>query len=140
MNNYKRFRFTMAHELAHHILHAKLFKQNSIQSVGESMNTLPDESRHIMAIISSDSSKLEYQANMFASCLLMPKKLVYYMYYYFYQRYEGRNIKILYYSPNQPETWQNHNKIVGNMARLLDVSLQAMSIRLESLGLLTIKY
>ncbi len=132
LSNYNRYRFTMAHELGHYILHSHLFKEQGIVSVGESEYTL--------VISKNYSHRLEYQANKFASCLLMPKEIVSVLYSFFFeifvhQRY-GDRFHPLYYNPQQPETWQSYNGIVGNMARLLDVSRQAMEIRLKSLGLL----
>ena len=127
-----RFRFTMAHELGHFLLHAPLFKKQGVVSVGESEKTL--------SINRSDSRRLEYQANKFASCLLMPKDLVVPLYAYYFNQYIskqfGDRFHALYYNPNQRETWLSYNIIVGNMASLLDVSLLALRFRLLSLGLL----
>ena len=130
--NASRFRFTMAHELGHFLLHAPLFKKQGVVSVGESEDTL--------SISRSDSRRLEYQANKFASCLLMPKDLVVPLYVYFFNRYVsqrfGDDFHALYYNPKQRETWFSYNSIVGNMANLLGVSLSALHFRLLSLGLL----
>ena len=132
MDNKKRYRFTMAHELGHYILHSPLFKKQGVVSVGESEDTL--------LVSENDSLRLEYQANKFASCLLMPKKLVDTLYDIFFDRYVhqefGDSFHALYYNQNQPETWQSYNHIVGHMSRLLGVSKQAMTIRLLSLELL----
>lgn len=130
--NNNRYRFTMAHELGHYTLHAPLFREQGIVSVGESEETL--------TISNKISLRLEYQANKFASCLLMPKELVGVLYVYYFQRcvhqIYGDNLHALYYNPEQRETWQSYNCVVGNMARNFGVSLQAMNIRLKSLDLL----
>ena len=132
LDNYQRYRFTMAHELGHYILHSKLFRKHGVESVGESDNTL--------SISKSDLSKLEIQANKFASFLLMPTKLVKYMFAYYYLKnviqVYGNNNRPLYYNPRQPETFQSYNNIVGNLAQIFEVSLQAMTVRLKSLRLL----
>lgn len=132
MNNYDRFRFTMAHELGHYILHSPLFKAQRVVSVGESNETL--------SISKSYSRRLEYQANIFASYLLMPKELVCRLYQIYFElhihRRFGDKLHALYYNPMQPETFESYNNVVGSMAKLLGVSLQAMNIRLKSLGLL----
>lgn len=131
-DNINRYRFTMAHELGHYILHSSLFKEQGVVSIGESEDTL--------SIRKCDYRKLEYQANKFASCLLMPQKLVQLLYAFYFERCihqkYGDSFHALYYNPNQPETWPSYNCIVGNMAILLGVSLQAMGIRLKALGLL----
>ncbi|MCR5778971.1 MAG: ImmA/IrrE family metallo-endopeptidase [Bacteroidaceae bacterium] len=130
--NANRFRFTMAHELGHFLLHAPLFRKQGVVSVGESEDTL--------SISKSNSRRLEYQANKFASCLLMPKDLVVPLYAYFFNQYVsqrfGDGFHALYYNPKQPETWSSYNSIVGNMANLFGVSLSALRIRLLSLRLL----
>ncbi len=132
LDNYNRYRFTMAHELGHYILHTPLFKEQRVVSVGESEDTL--------TISKSDLRRLENQANKFASYLLMPKQLVYGLFVYYFEQYVhkkyGDKLQPLYYNPNQPETWPSYNNVVVNMARVLNVSLQAMNIRLQSLGLL----
>lgn len=131
-NNYDRYRFTMAHEFGHYILHSPLFKQQRVVSVGESEETI--------SISKSDSRRVEHQANIFASYLLMPKKLVGTLYYHFYdffiQKIYGGSIQPLYYNPNQPETWSSYKNVVVRIAHVLGVSQQALIIRLKSLGLL----
>ena len=132
LDNYCRYRFTMAHELGHHILHVPLFKSQGVVSVGESEETL--------SISKNDSIRLEYQANKFASCILMPEKLVRKLYAslfeVFVHQVYGDKFHPLYFNPNQPETWHSYNSVVRNMARLFVVSVKAMEIRLKSLGLL----
>lgn len=129
---HERFRFTMAHELGHYVLHLPLFKEQGVISVGESENTI--------SISESDSRRLEYQANKFASSLLMPRKLVYKLYekYYcvFIQQKYGGELRPLYYNFKQPETRVSYRVVVGNMAKQMEVSLQAIDLRLKSLGLL----
>ena len=132
LNNYNRYRFTMAHELGHYILHSPLFKEQGVVSVGESEETI--------SISISDSRRLEHQANLFASYLLMPKLLVGSLYCHFHeifiQRKFGDSFQALYYNPNQRETWYSYNNVVGRIAQLLGVSQQAIQIRLKSLNLL----
>ena len=128
-------RFTMAHELGHYVLHSPLFKEKNIVTVGETSETL--------SFINNESSRwLECQANMFASNLLMPKKLVVALYGILFKKYVqdiyGDSIHPLYYNPKQRETWNSYNNIVRTMAMILDVSQMAMDIRLQSLGLLKI--
>ena len=130
--NNNRYRFTMAHELGHYILHAPLFRQQGIVSVGESEETL--------AISRSNSRRLEYQANRFASCLLMPRGLVKALYAYYFDLYVtrifGDSFHALYYNPEQSETWGSYKAIVVRIARMMCVSEQAMQIRMKSLELL----
>lgn len=133
MDNKSRSRFTMAHELGHYLLHAPLFQQQGVVSIGESENTL--------SLSKENSRWIEIQANKFASYFLMPKDVVVALYALFFENYIhqkfGDSFHPLYYNPNQPETWQSYNNIVVKMARYLGVSKQAMEIRLKSLNLLT---
>ena len=123
-----RKRFTMAHELGHHILHSHIFNELGVTSVGESEETL--------AISKGDSRRLEYQANKFASFLLMPRRLVVVLYEKYYKEYYGGAVCPLYYNPEKCETWRGYDIIVGNLSSTLKVSFQAMNITLQSLGLL----
>jgi hypothetical protein len=133
-DDYPRFRFTVAHELGHYLLHAPLFKERGVVSVGESLNTI--------SLSETDSRRLEYQANKFASYLLMPQKLVVALYALYFSLYvtrvHGDGVHALYYNPEQPETWDSYNNVVRPMCKLLGVSKTAMNIRLKELGLLEI--
>lgn len=137
-SNIGRERFTLAHELGHHMLHRPLFLQQGVVSAGSTEQVLSAHN----TIIESNQRRLEYQANMFASCLLMPRKLVEARYRYYYTTYliglYGGNLRPLYYSPKQSETFAGYNIIVGNMASEMRVSQKAMGIRLQELDLLRI--
>ena len=68
-----RYRFTLAHEAAHSRLHRQYYLQNPNQKL------LLSESETKPAYIcrSSEGTKpVEWQANYFAACLLMPRKMV----------------------------------------------------------------
>ena len=137
-SNIGRERFTLAHELGHHMLHRPLFLQQGVVSAGSTEQVLSAHN----TIIESNQRRLEYQANKFASCLLMPRKLVEARYRHYYTTYliglYGGNLRPLYYSPKQPETFAGYNIIVRSMAREMRVSIKAMAIRLQELGLLKI--
>lgn len=65
----ERTRFTIAHELGHKILHERLYNNFSITNLEEYLNfqkTIPEESH----------SWMEYQANVFAACMLVPTKIL----------------------------------------------------------------
>lgn len=67
-----RYHFTLAHEAGHWRLHRQLFLRRANQPT-----LLPDDTPRPEYICrSSDSEPIEVQANMFASCLLMPKEMV----------------------------------------------------------------
>jgi hypothetical protein len=67
-----RYRFTLAHEAGHWRLHRHLFLKKANQP-----SLLPDSAPRPEYICrSSDKDPIEYQADRFASCLLMPKEMV----------------------------------------------------------------
>lgn len=130
LRNQKRMRFTMAHELGHFLLHLHWFNSRGIVSVEETEHTLTSN-------VIYDQRLVEHQANLFAASLLMPKNLVAVLFFDYYNKYvqEDSNPK-LYYNPSQDETRSNYNNVVGRMAFLLNVSLEAIYIRLKSLNFL----
>lgn len=67
-----RFRFTLAHEGGHWRLHRKLFARDAMQ------RSLLDEdpAPNVVCRTSQKKARIEYQADCFASCVLMPRKLV----------------------------------------------------------------
>ncbi|QDU76929.1 hypothetical protein Pan97_39860 [Bremerella volcania] len=67
-----RYHFTLAHEAGHWRLHRHLFLRRANQ-----LTLLPDNVERPEYICrSSDTEPIEYQANRFASCLLMPREMV----------------------------------------------------------------
>lgn len=66
-----RYRFTLAHETGHWQLHRQLYQHRADQP------TFPDAAEQADYVCrSSDRSPVEWQANCFASCLLMPREMV----------------------------------------------------------------
>ena len=66
-NRINRYRFSLAHELGHRVLHDAILKSLSfptIQAWKSQMSQIPER----------EYSFLEYQANTFANCLLLPSK------------------------------------------------------------------
>lgn len=68
-NRYFRYRFTLAHELAHRVLHKCYFSKLKFSSVSEWANVVEQ-------IDPWDYSKMEYQANMFAGLALVPTEFL----------------------------------------------------------------
>jgi hypothetical protein len=67
-----QYRFTLAHEAGHRRLHRQLFQKRANQ-----LTLLPENAQRPEYICRSGSMEpIEYQANRFASCLLMPKEMV----------------------------------------------------------------
>lgn len=147
-----RYRFTLAHEAGHWCLHRQLFKRaaNQLQLFPENI----DRPEYICR--SSDSQPIEYQANRFASCVLMPRDLVRRC----WEELHG-NLEPVYLEDLRAE--QQHvltaeivrrggtpssENAIDNMlfehaarplATVFEVSPEAMRIRLENTGLLARK-
>ena len=67
-----RYHFTLAHEAGHWRLHRHLFLRKANQP-----SLLPDDTPRPEYICrSSDKEPIEYQADQFAACLLMPREMV----------------------------------------------------------------
>lgn len=129
--NLGRERFTLAHELAHYfLLHGKYMSDESCDE--QDFALLRDS-----AAIGKDVARMEYQANVFASCLLMPqtgfignfRRIVEWL------DIPNRGFGELYLD-NQPCNYRSYEKVTGELMRFYNVSRTAVSIRLQSLGLL----
>lgn len=137
-----RFRFTIAHEIGHWQLHRRYIIRDRAQTT-----FWPDEAGAPSMICRTSQAKdrIEWQADRSASCLLMPKPLV-------LDAWEQRFGQL---APHvcDPAHWTQFrgrgsgvstdeltsialNRIARPFARLFDVSVEAMRIRLETLGLL----
>jgi hypothetical protein len=132
----ERYRFTLAHEGGHWRLHRPLVQPNSGQG------TRPPT---ILCRSSQAKERVELQANLYASCLLMPRKLV----------MEAWRDKFGNDHPHMPRrhSWigvprdmervaaslrffEELQYFVPPLAQRFIVSFTAMGIRLEKLGLL----
>ncbi len=103
-----RKNFTIAHELGHYFLHKEIIKGNENLLVDED-NTL-DGNNILFRLDGAEASKIETEANNFAAALIMPTSLV-------------------------KDAWAAI-KDVEECAKIFNVSVVAMSIRLERLGLI----
>lgn len=130
--NEGRLCFTFAHETGHWTLHREYINQ--------ACRTGTDDA-FIFCRIKDAKQKIEWQADYFASCLLMPKKAVISA---FYRCYGSRpltlyNVKSAFCGPIcfDPcvETWPKIAGMVKEAGGFSNVSKQAMIIRLQDLGL-----
>lgn len=103
----KRQYFTIAHELGHYFLHRDQIQKNKIMV--DSDDVVSEESM-LYRLDNAPSTQIEVEANRFAASLLMPEKLV-------------------------KKAWELMQN-VQECADLFQVSISAMSIRLENLKLI----
>lgn len=99
--------FTLAHELGHYFLHISIIKDNGI--IVDEENILDGNSALFRMDEPRSNQQIEREANNFAAALIMPEQFV-------------------------RKVWDKL-KNVEECANIFNVSILAMSIRLEKLGL-----
>ena len=113
--------FSMAHETGHYILHSDI-----VENIRKCK----------MSIEPREEGLIEYQANLFASYLLMPTKVIGLLYdIYWKKEFKRQVVKPLLvkgYYFQQP----SFQRVVGPISRKMGVSLEAAAIRLKKMGYL----
>ena len=126
--NICRMLFTLAHELGHAHLHSGL----NIEDFADTDTTLFSNK----VLLSNENKWLEHHANYFASCLLIPEDVVGYLYSYYCQMRFGRGIiQPISIDPFNYDKEKIFLSIARPMAKHLNVSIEALRIRLYELGL-----
>jgi Zn-dependent peptidase ImmA (M78 family) len=126
-----RDRFTLAHELSHHLLNHGRFL------IRESCDDSDFELRRSLDAVGSDIARLELQANLLAASLLMPRTFVTDDFHRMLSILEisNRGHGPLYVD-DQPCNLRNFDLVLGCLMERYGVSHTAAKIRLESMGLL----
>lgn len=128
-NDINRWRFTLAHEVGHLILHYNLLK-DKMQEKSDNDFTLSFK-YHVSDMT---SKRLELQANIFASHLLLPvMPLEKYVHKYFTEQMINKGHL---YLDNQPVNKQLVFSFLNNLSNDFEVSVEVAKIRLVALGLL----
>ena len=118
-----RERFSMGHELGHDVLHGKL----NVSSFYDNSSTI--------SVSSNQQRMLEKQANIFASDILMPARLVKPLYeIYWHKEFGSGDVRPLSLSFDAKSVGI-FQRVAGPVSRKMGVSLEAMKIRLLRLGL-----
>lgn len=113
-----RYRFTLAHEIGHSILHADIFQHQSFQSIAEwkaFVNSIPDK----------EHSWLEYQAYAFAGLVLAPAAALESRARECVDRVKGEGIDL---RDNWDFAW---SRIAAFLAKQFEVSSQVIEKRLQ---------
>ena len=129
--NQGRARFTLAHELAHHLLgHGKHMSREFCQQSDFSLERSATSK-------GTNVARMEFQANYLAASLLLPKQNVVADFRTLVRDLDlpNRGFGSLYVD-NQACNLQSFDVVVGHLTRKYGVSHTAATIRLQSLGLL----
>jgi hypothetical protein len=121
-NRPARYRFTLAHEVGHSILHADIFKGQSFRSTAEwksFVNSIPDK----------EHSWLEYQAYAFAGLVLVPAAPLESAARECVDKVKSEGIDLY---ENWDFAW---SRIAAFLAKQFDVSSQLIDKRLQKDGL-----
>lgn len=125
-----QFPFVLAHEIGHFVLHSEL-KSNQIvyDNFKDSEYNLFEQKNRLM----NDKNWIEWQANCFAACLLMPKKTIL-AWLINIQLNKGIRNQGKIYLDHQHINKKDHREIIEELAEFFDVSKISVEYRLESIG------
>lgn len=126
-----RDRFTLAHELGHFLLgHGAYLKGEQYDDTDQ-----PEAGKNIDG--DNDVRRLEYQANYFAACLLMPRDRFIEVFSAQLHRFDVRNKELgVLYVDSQKCNLDTYFSVTNRLMTVFGASRAAVSIRLAGLGLL----
>lgn len=124
--NYHRKRFTIAHELGHYFLNHEEYLE------GEFYSQKDEEENYLNSINSLDIKRLEWQANYFASCLLLPREKFLKEFFRLYgkENLVDKSFGILYVD-NQSCNLDTFYRLTNQLRSMFQVSRQVIEIRLK---------
>jgi hypothetical protein len=134
--NGPRYRFTFAHEIGHLILHRKL--KLDPYELDIAVNEIVDEPVHFYfgrKPVLTGRDRLEWQANAFASALLMPRATVKAAVVMKQQELGIRRLGTIYVD-NQPRNMLDYIEVRRDLVEIYQVSNTALRIRLKQLQIL----
>lgn len=125
-------RFTLAHELGHYFLnHGRYITRECVKSHDVDQSQL-------IKVPKGEIERLEWQANTFASCLLMPRDAFLLALNLLIEHHgiKNRGHGVLYLD-EQRENADNFRMIAASLSEYFSVSLIAIRLRMKALGVLT---
>lgn len=126
--NKDRWRFTIAHEIGHLILHSKLLKER----ICEKQDT--EQTLFGYYTTNNNSKRLELQSNLFASNLLLPEHILHNSVSRLFQKYRIHRNQL--YLDRQKVNQQEVYGILRELSDLHEISIETIKIRLIQSGLL----
>jgi Zn-dependent peptidase ImmA (M78 family) len=129
-----RWRFTLAHEIGHYVLHKNLFKNYGIVVTNDDESNF---SNTLNGLSNKLTKKVEIQANLFASFLLLPRVAFWKKYtVLFYELFQWRKYPYLYVD-KQHDNIKNYNYIAQQISESFGVSKEVIKFRLINDNILT---
>lgn len=126
-----RFRFTLAHEIAHAILHSKYFPKGSCLIHSDSEDSFRNFGKSEI-----DIYRMEFQANTLASYLLMPQDLFADVYVKAYENIGiPKRIFPKVYVDNMGYNLKDYYALIDSVAKKFNVSHPVVEIRMKQSGL-----
>jgi Zn-dependent peptidase ImmA (M78 family) len=125
-----RWRFTFAHEIGHYILHKYLYEKYQIYMTNDDETNFTNNE-----LDTKLTKKVEIQANVFASQLLVPNKALKIHYCQLHKELALRNFPKLYLD-SQYCNINSYNYITGTISKKFGVSKDFVKYRLLELNLL----
>lgn len=127
--NSHRWRFTLAHEIAHFVLHYKILSKFYNEGLDTMTNLFATNN-----LFNDVQKRIEIQANIFASCLLMPKIPFYCAVIQSFKNYNINRGRL--FLDDQQCNQDNFHLVASQIGELFQVSKEAVKYRLISLNLL----
>jgi Zn-dependent peptidase ImmA (M78 family) len=128
----QKFNFTLAHELGHLALHRNLkFKYNKHDANNEEETIMEASTKKKLK---TDSDWMEWQANYYASSLLMPAE-IFKTALVIEQNKLGISRTGMIYVDNQPCNQQAFYQLINLLSQRFEVSKSAVEYRLQKLKL-----
>ena len=136
INKTNRYKFTLAHEIGHFILHNKLqIDQNAYEKSTDSQQSF----RLDRYILKNDRNWVEWQANQFAASLIMPEKIIFH-HFSAIQDSIGLRPGSKLYVDEQKCNRNSFYLIVGKLSKIFQTTKTSIIYRLDSLNLLNENY
>ena len=133
--NDPKWSFTLAHEIGHLVLHRKVDVNLGEEHYSVFSDTI-DQIKSSLVEQWSPHQWLEWQANSFASSLLMPREPYIKTFHQTLSKNKNSRNKTYIYLDAQPHNVQFLNEIKSELISIYQVSSSAMEIRMKELGLL----